>query len=44
MIVTILRYTEIATPLGALRLVATSAGLLGIAFEGDRYAPPTSSG
>ncbi len=42
MIVTTLRYTEIATPLGALRLVATSAGLVGIAFDGDRYASPTS--
>ena len=37
----IVRYTEIATPLGTLRLAATDAGLVGIAFEGDRYAPPT---
>jgi len=37
----IVRYTEIATPLGSLRLAATDAGLVGIAFEGDRYAPPT---
>jgi len=33
------RYTEIDTPLGTLRITATAAGLTGIAFEGDRYAP-----
>jgi methylated-DNA-[protein]-cysteine S-methyltransferase len=38
---TAIRYTEIATSLGPMRLAATSAGLVGIAFEGDRYAPPT---
>ncbi len=36
----IVRYAELATPLGTLRLTATAAGLTGIAFEGDRYAPP----
>jgi methylated-DNA-[protein]-cysteine S-methyltransferase len=36
----IVRYTEIATSLGALRLAATDVGLVGIAFEGDRHAPP----
>ena len=39
----IVRYAEIATPLGRLRFTATSAGLTGIAFEGDRYAPPRSA-
>ncbi len=39
-----IRYTEIDTPLGALRLAATSGGLVGIAFEGDRYSPaPTDA-
>jgi methylated-DNA-[protein]-cysteine S-methyltransferase len=33
------RYTEIDTPLGTLRLAGVAAGLVGIAFEGDRYAP-----
>jgi len=36
-----IRYAEIATPLGSLRLAATAAGLVGIAFDGDRYASPT---
>jgi methylated-DNA-[protein]-cysteine S-methyltransferase len=40
----IVRYTEIATSLGTLRLAATDAGLVGIAFEGDRHAPPTGAG
>jgi methylated-DNA-[protein]-cysteine S-methyltransferase len=35
------RYTEIATSLGTLRLAANDAGLVGIAFEGDRHASPT---
>lgn len=37
-----IRYADIATPLGSLRLAATAAGLVGIAFEGDRCAPATS--
>jgi len=36
----VVRYAEQPTPLGKLRFTATAAGLTGIAFEGDRYAPP----
>ncbi len=35
----LVRFTEIDTPLGALRITATDAGLTSMAFEGDRYAP-----
>jgi methylated-DNA-[protein]-cysteine S-methyltransferase len=33
------RFAEIDTPLGPMRLTATDEGLTGIAFEGDRHAP-----
>ena len=37
---TIVHFDFVATPLGRLRLTAVRAGLTGIAFDGDRYAPP----
>jgi methylated-DNA-[protein]-cysteine S-methyltransferase len=37
----IVRFTEIDSPLGTLRLTATGEGLTGIAFEDGRHAPRT---
>ena len=37
---TIVHFDFVDTPLGRLRLIAVREGLAGIAFDGDRYAPP----
>ena len=37
---TIVHFDFVDTPLGRLRLTAVRDGLTGIAFDGDRYAPP----
>jgi len=36
----IVHFDFVDTPLGRLRLMAVREGLTGIAFDGDRYAPP----
>lgn len=37
---TIVHFDFVDTPLGRLRLLAVRDGLIGIGFDGDRYAPP----
>ena len=39
----IVHFDFIDSPLGRLRLTAVREGLTGIAFDGDRYAPPRDS-
>ena len=36
----IVHFDFVDTPFGRLRLTAVSEGLIGIAFDGDRYSPP----